>query len=287
VVEGTTGLLHTPGDVDELAALLGRAAADPELRRSLGAAGRDFAVREFHVEHRTAQLLALYAQLLEPAGAREAAAGADRSQASWYRRRGKRMFDVAVAAAALIGLAPLLAVIALVVRAALGSPVLFAQRRPGLHGRPFTLLKFRTMTDRYDGRGQPLPDQERLTTVGRLLRATSLDELPELWNVLKGEMSLVGPRPLLMEYMPLYNTEQARRHTVRPGLTGLAQVRGRNRLAWANRFALDVEYVGRHSFAMDVSILLRTIQQVATARGITEADRATVDYFRGNTELNG
>jgi lipopolysaccharide/colanic/teichoic acid biosynthesis glycosyltransferase/glycosyltransferase involved in cell wall biosynthesis len=287
VVEGTTGLLHAPGDVHGLALLLGRVAADPELRRSLGAAGRDYAIREFHVDHRTAGLLALYAQVLEPAGPRHAGPPADHANGSWYSRRGKRMLDAGVAAVALVALAPLLALIGLIVRVTLGSPVLFAQRRPGWNGTPFTLLKFRTMTDRYDGRGQPLPDPERLTTVGRFLRATSLDELPELWNVLKGEMSLVGPRPLLMEYMPLYNTEQAKRHTVRPGLTGLAQVHGRNGLAWASRFALDVEYVGRHSFAMDVSILLRTMQQVLTARGITQADRATVDYFRGNTELNG
>jgi lipopolysaccharide/colanic/teichoic acid biosynthesis glycosyltransferase/glycosyltransferase involved in cell wall biosynthesis len=287
VVEGTTALLHAPGDVLELASLLRRVANDPELRRSFGAAGRDYAAREFHVDQRTAQLLALYAHVLEPSGPGEAPMVADSTSARWYSRRGKRVLDIAVAAVALVALAPLLAVIAVIVRAALGAPVLFVQRRPGLNGMPFTLLKFRTMTDRYDGCGQPLPDAERLTMVGRFLRATSLDELPELWNVLKGEMSLVGPRPLLMEYLPLYNTEQAKRHTIRPGITGLAQVHGRNRLPWANRFALDVEYVSRYSFAMDVSILIRTIQQVLTARGVTQADRATVDYFRGNPELHG
>jgi lipopolysaccharide/colanic/teichoic acid biosynthesis glycosyltransferase/glycosyltransferase involved in cell wall biosynthesis len=281
VVEGTTGLLHAPGDVQELARLLGRTAGDPELRRSLGAAGRDYAVREFHVDQRTALQLALYAQVLEPGGTRNGAVPSDHSHASWYRRRGKRMLDIAVAAVALIVLAPLLALLALLVRATLGSPVLFAQRRPGVNGMPFTLLKFRTMTDRYDRLGHPLEDADRLTTVGRLLRATSLDELPQLWNVLTGDMSLIGPRPLLTDYLSRYSARQARRHTVKPGLTGLAQVNGRNDLPWPERLELDVVYAETFSAAMDLRILVRTVGQVVARRGITQMGHATVAEFRG------
>jgi sugar transferase EpsL len=282
VVEGTTGLLHAPGDVPELTRLLGRTAADPELRRSLGAAGRDYAVREFHVDQRTALQLALYAQVLEPAGARNGVAPADQSHnARWYSRRGKRMLDVAVAALALVVLAPLLALIALLVRATLGSPVLFAQRRPGLNGMPFTLLKFRTMTDRHDDVGQALEDADRLTAFGRLLRATSLDELPQLWNVLTGDMSLVGPRPLLTDYLRRYSARQARRHAVKPGLTGLAQVNGRNDLPWPERLELDVVYAETFSAAMDLRILVRTVGQVVARRGITQVGHATVAEFRG------
>jgi len=282
VVEGTTGLLHAPGDVPELTRLLGRTAADPELRRSLGAAGRDYAVREFHVDQRTALQLALYAQVLEPAGARNGAAPADQSHdARWYSRRGKRMLDVAVAALALVVLAPLLALVALLVRATLGSPVMFAQRRPGLNGMPFTLLKFRTMTDRHDDVGQALEDADRLTAFGRLLRATSLDELPQLWNVLTGDMSLVGPRPLLTDYLRRYSARQARRHAVKPGLTGLAQVNGRNDLPWPERLELDVVYAETFSAAMDLRILVRTVGQVVARRGITQVGHATVAEFRG------
>jgi len=282
VVEGTTGLLHAPGDVPELTRLLGRTAADPELRRSLGAAGRDYAVREFHVDQRTALQLALYAQVLEPAGARNGVAPADQSHnARWYSRRGKRMLDVAVAALALVVLAPLLALVALLVRATLGSPVMFAQRRPGLNGMPFTLLKFRTMTDRHDDVGQALEDADRLTAFGRLLRATSLDELPQLWNVLTGDMSLVGPRPLLTDYLRRYSARQARRHAVKPGLTGLAQVNGRNDLPWPERLELDVVYAETFSAAMDLRILVRTVGQVVARRGITQVGHATVAEFRG------
>jgi sugar transferase EpsL len=177
---------------------------------------------------------------------------------------------------------PLLAALALIVRLQLGSPVLFTQRRPGLHGRPFMLVKFRTMTDARDSGGLERPDSERLTRFGRLLRATSLDELPELWNVLRGEMSLVGPRPLLMEYLPLYTPLQARRHEVRPGITGWAQISGRNAIRWDDKFALDVWYVDHHSVWLDFRILAMTIVRVVRREGISQEGHETVQPFRGS-----
>jgi sugar transferase EpsL len=193
----------------------------------------------------------------------------------------KRAFDAAGAALLLVLLSPLLAVIAIIVRIALGSPVLFRQRRPGLHGRPFLLLKFRTMSERRGPGGDLLADAERLTRVGRLLRRTSLDELPELLNVLAGDMSLVGPRPLLMEYLPLYTPEQMRRHEVRPGLTGWTQVNGRNALSWEDKFALDVWYVDHRSVRLDLEILARTVREVLTGRGVSASGHATMEEFRG------
>jgi sugar transferase EpsL len=183
-----------------------------------------------------------------------------------------------------VGLAlllPLMAVVALGVRIRLGGPVIFRQERPGLHGRPFTLLKFRTMRSDVDTSGRQLPDAERLTPFGRLLRHTSLDELPTLLNVVRGEMSLVGPRPLLMEYLPRYSPEQARRHEVLPGITGLAQTSGRNRLSWEEKFALDVQYVEEGSFLLDLRILLRTVRQVLSGEGISQPGNATAEPFRG------
>ncbi len=193
----------------------------------------------------------------------------------------KRLFDVAVAAAALLAGAPLLLALALAVRLMLGKPVLFVQERPGLHGAPFKLVKFRTMRDARDAEGRPLPDEARLTRLGRLLRATSLDELPELWNVLRGEMSLVGPRPLLMEYLPLYTPEQARRHEVRPGITGWAQVNGRNALSWEDKFQLDVWYVDNRSFWLDLKILGLTAVKVFRREGISQEGHATAEFFKG------
>lgn len=175
-----------------------------------------------------------------------------------YRCTGKRIFDLLIALPALILLSPLLTVLALLVRVNLGAPVLFRQRRPGLHGKPFEMVKFRTMTDARDASGVLLPDAERLTAFGRFLRSTSLDELPELWNVVRGDMSLVGPRPLLMQYLPLYTPEQARRHDVRPGVTGWAQVNGRNAISWEQKFAYDVWYVDNLSFWLDLKILWLT-----------------------------
>jgi len=194
---------------------------------------------------------------------------------------GKRILDLAFTVPALILFSPLLAAVALLVRIQLGSLILFRQQRPGLHREPFTLLKFRTMTDDRDERGNLLSDAERLTPFGRLLRSTSLDELPELWNVLKGEMSLVGPRPLLMRYLDRYTPEQARRHEVKPGLTGWAQVNGRNALTWEDRFDLDVWYVDNHSLWLDLRIIAITACKTLKREGIGQPGQATVDEFMG------
>jgi lipopolysaccharide/colanic/teichoic acid biosynthesis glycosyltransferase len=202
-------------------------------------------------------------------------------------RRAKRIFDILVSAVALVALSPLLLALALLIRGLLGSPVLFTQTRPGLHGRPFTIYKFRTMLDaRYED-GSPLPDEERLTRFGRFLRATSLDELPELVNVLKGEMSLVGPRPLIMAYLDRYTSEQARRMDVPPGITGLAQVRGRNALSWNERLRLDVLYVDEWSFGLDLWILLQTMRAVVQREGISAEGHATMPEFRGVADDDG
>ena len=194
----------------------------------------------------------------------------------------KRFFDFSATALGLLVLALPLLLLALLVRTKLGSPVFFRQTRPGLHGKPFEMVKFRTMTDARDTTGSLLPDSERLPPFGRFLRASSLDELPELWNVLKGEMSLVGPRPLLMEYLPLYTPEQYRRHEVRPGITGWAQVNGRNAISWEEKFALDVWYVQNQSFWLDVKILWLTVKKVLVRDGISAAGEATMAKFTGS-----
>lgn len=196
----------------------------------------------------------------------------------------KRSIDIFCSALALLLFWPVLLILYVLVRVNLGSPALFRQQRPGLHGRPFMMVKFRTMLDTLDADGNPLPDDARLTRFGRLLRATSLDELPELWNVLKGDMSLVGPRPLLMEYLPLYSAEQARRHEVRPGITGWAQVNGRNALSWPQKFALDVWYVDNRSLLLDIRILLLTVKKVFVREGISADGQATTLRFTGKEE---
>ncbi|SCW94868.1 sugar transferase [Ancylobacter rudongensis] len=193
----------------------------------------------------------------------------------------KRGFDILVAGTLLVILLPVFLVLVLIVRARLGSPVLFRQQRPGLHGRPFEIIKFRTMTDARDSEGRLLPDGERLTRFGRFLRSSSLDELPELWNVLKGEMSLVGPRPLLMEYLPLYSPQQARRHEVRPGITGWAQVNGRNAISWDEKFQMDVWYVDNRSVALDIRVLALTVLKVFKREGISAVGEATMPRFDG------
>lgn len=193
----------------------------------------------------------------------------------------KRTFDIVASASALVLLSPVLAITAHKVKKELGSPVLFRQTRPGLHGRPFEMIKFRTMKDATDKEGNALPDSERLTDFGKKLRASSLDELPELWNVLKGDMSLVGPRPLLMEYLPLYNAEQAKRHNVRPGVTGYAQVNGRNSLSWEDKFKLDTWYVEHQSLWLDMKILLKTVKKVIIKDGISAEGEATMTKFTG------
>ncbi|MGN6594511.1 sugar transferase [Sphingopyxis terrae] len=194
----------------------------------------------------------------------------------------KRLVDVLVAALALLLLSPVIVVTALAVARKMGRPVFFRQVRPGLHGAPFGMIKFRTMRDAVGADGSLLPDAERLTPLGQWLRATSLDELPELWNVLTGEMSLVGPRPLLMQYLPLYSPEQARRHLVRPGVTGWAQVNGRNALSWEEKFALDVWYVDNRSFWLDLRILALTALKVVRRDGISAAGDATMPAFTGS-----
>jgi sugar transferase EpsL len=194
----------------------------------------------------------------------------------------KRGFDFLIALVLLIGLSPLLALLALAVRWKLGRPVLFAQTRPGRYGSPFAFYKFRTMTEARDAAGELLPDAARLTPFGELMRKLSLDELPQLLNVLKGEMSLVGPRPLLMEYLPLYSPQQARRHEVRPGITGWAQVNGRNALAWEERFELDLWYVEHRSFWLDLKIIAMTAWRVLRPQGIAQPGQATMTKFTGS-----
>jgi sugar transferase EpsL len=194
----------------------------------------------------------------------------------------KRSFDIVIALVALVLLSPLLLVAALLIRAILGSPVLFKQMRPGLRGVPFGMIKFRSMADARDSSGHLLADEVRLTRFGKFLRATSVDELPELWNVLVGDMSIVGPRPLLLEYLPLYTEVQARRHEVRPGITGWAQVNGRNAITWEKKFELDVWYVDHHSIWLDVRILVMTLARVFRADGITHANHVTAERFRGS-----
>ncbi|MCR5485934.1 MAG: sugar transferase [Lachnospiraceae bacterium] len=199
-----------------------------------------------------------------------------------YRRVVKRLLDVLISFLALLLLSPLLLLLAILVRLKLGSPVIFRQDRPGLHGKVFQLVKFRTMTDRKDENGELLPDEVRITPFGKKLRALSLDELPEFWNILKGDMSFVGPRPLLVRYLPLYSPEQAHRHDVLPGLTGWAQVNGRNAITWQEKFQYDLEYVRSVSFAMDVKIVMMTIRSVLKREGISSENSATMEEFHGN-----
>lgn len=208
-------------------------------------------------------------------------------QSVCYKRFGKRLIDVGMTVIALALAWPVLLGLAVLVRITHGPPILFRQTRPGLHGRPFRLIKFRTMCSAFDAQGRPLPDAERLTRLGRWLRATSLDELPELWNVLRGDMSLVGPRPLLMEYLPLYSAEQARRHEVRPGITGWAQVNGRNSLSWEEKFELDVWYVEHQSLWLDIKIMAFTIRKVLLREGISAQGEDTMPRFTGSQVHDG
>ncbi|WP_180110847.1 MULTISPECIES: sugar transferase [unclassified Acinetobacter] len=196
----------------------------------------------------------------------------------------KRLLDIVIASSALVLLSPVYALVAYKVKKNLGSPVLFRQLRPGLYGKPFEMVKFRTMKDALDLDGNPLPDSERLTAFGKMLRATSLDEMPELWNVIKGDMSIVGPRPLLMEYLPLYNREQAKRHNVRPGITGHAQVNGRNAISWEKKFELDTWYVENQSLWLDFKIMLKTVKKVIAKDDISAEGEATTTKFTGTPE---
>ena len=196
----------------------------------------------------------------------------------------KRLIDITASSAALVTLSPVLAVTAYKVKKNLGSPIIFKQTRPGLYGEPFEMVKFRTMLDAYDEQGNPLPNEQRHTKFGNFLRSTSLDELPELWNVLKGDMSLVGPRPLLTDYLPLYNEEQAHRHNVRPGVTGWAQVNGRNAISWEEKFKLDTWYVDNQSLLLDLKIILMTLKKVVVKEGVNASDTVTMTRFTGNVE---
>ncbi|MDT3232534.1 sugar transferase [Pseudomonas sp. rhizo25] len=196
----------------------------------------------------------------------------------------KRLFDIVASFFGLLLLSPVIALVAWQVRRKLGTPVLFRQVRPGLHGKPFEMIKFRTMKDAWDANGDALPDSERMTTFGTFLRSSSLDELPGLWNVLKGEMSLVGPRPLLMEYLPLYSPQQFRRHEVRPGVTGWAQVNGRNALSWEDKFKLDIWYVDNHTLLLDLKIVFLTLKKVIVREGISANGEATMSKFTGGNQ---
>ncbi|HCL60648.1 MAG TPA: sugar transferase [Acinetobacter sp.] len=194
----------------------------------------------------------------------------------------KRLLDIIIASTALILLSPLYFYVAYKVRKNLGSPVIFRQVRPGLNGEPFEMIKFRTMTDERDEKGNLLPNDQRLPKFGKMLRATSLDEMPELWNVIKGDMSIVGPRPLLMDYLPLYNEEQAKRHKVRPGMTGYAQVNGRNAISWEKKFELDTWYVENQSIWLDFKIMFQTVKKVLVKEGINQSEEVTMTRFLGN-----
>ena len=196
----------------------------------------------------------------------------------------KRMFDVAVSSLALLLGLPILLLLSVLIWARLGKPIFFVQMRPGQAARPFQMVKFRTMKEAADSQGNPLPDAQRITPFGKFLRSTSLDELPELWNVLKGDMSLVGPRPLLMEYLPLYSEEQYRRHEVRPGVTGWAQINGRNAISWEEKFKMDVWYVDNRTFWLDLKILFLTVKKVLARDGVSGEGEATMSKFTGNKD---
>lgn len=273
VEDGVTGLLHAARNADEIADRMVRIACDPALRLRLGANARRRALEHFSNDAITSALVKFYSALL---------GGRSRGPQRGWRWMVKRVVDMLCAATGLAVLSPVLALTALLIRMTMGGPVLFRQVRPGRYGRPFTLLKFRTMSDARDSEGHLLGDRERLTRLGRYLRACSLDEFPQLWNVLRGDMSLVGPRPLLAEYLERYTPEQARRHEAMPGVTGWAQIKGRNALSWEEKFALDVWYVDNWSLALDLRILLTTIGRVLRRQGITEQGNATMSKFEGN-----
>jgi lipopolysaccharide/colanic/teichoic acid biosynthesis glycosyltransferase/glycosyltransferase involved in cell wall biosynthesis len=271
IVDNATGILVPTHDSDALAAALERYIRQSALGGRHGEAGRERVLREFAQER-------LWECLYNEYGRMAASAVARRHPVA---RGVKRAMDILGAALGLVLLAPMLLLIAIIVRMTLGAPVLFRQIRPGKHAAPFTLFKFRTMREHSDAAGRSLPDADRLTSAGRLLRTWSIDELPQLWNVLKGDMSLVGPRPLLMDYLPLFTASQARRHDVRPGITGWAQVSGRNALTWDERLALDVRYVDHWSLALDVRILLRTVGTVFRRAGVAHPGHVTMERFGG------
>jgi lipopolysaccharide/colanic/teichoic acid biosynthesis glycosyltransferase len=271
VRHGVTGLIVPLKDAKALTAAIDALLRKPEMRVDMGYAGRKWMERDFRPEVIWRAHANMYREMLEE--------HSDRERQPWAGLAVKRTFDLIVAAVALVALSPFLAVVALVVRIFLGSPVLFRQVRPGYKARPFTCLKFRTMTDKRDAEGQLLSDAQRLTALGRFLRSTSLDELPELINVIHGEMSLVGPRPLLTQYLDRYTPEQMRRHEVRPGITGWAQINGRNASSWERKFADDVWYVENRSLWLDLKILMLTPWKTLKREGISQAGHATMQEF--------
>ncbi len=271
VQNGVTGCLHQAGNWKELADAMELLAANRSLRERLGRQARERANKDFAVHTITDALLAFYSEQLSV----KATASASFGQII------RRSFDLLIGIVGLVLLSPALAAIAIVIRILLGSPILFRQSRPGLHGQLFTCLKFRTMTHAHDAEGRLLPDAQRLTALGRFLRSTSLDELPELINVIRGEMSLVGPRPLLSQYLNRYTEEQMRRHEVKPGITGWAQIHGRNDLDWNQKFALDLWYVDHRSFWLDLTILAKTAKLVLNREGIVKHGYATMPEFIG------
>ncbi|HXM63312.1 MAG TPA: sugar transferase [Terriglobales bacterium] len=273
VQDGVTGRLHQPGDWEELADAMELLAANRSLREQLGRQARERANENFAVHTVTEALLAFYSQQLS----------AETSAWASFGQTLKRVFDLLIGVTALLALSPALAAIAVVIRILLGPPILFRQRRPGLHGQLFTCLKFRTMTEARDSDGQLLPDAKRLTGLGSFLRSTSLDELPELINVIRGEMSLVGPRPLLTQYLNRYTPEQMRRHEVKPGITGWAQIHGRNALDWNKKLALDLWYVDHRSLWLDLFILMKTVGRVLRREGITQPGHPTMPEFLGTS----
>jgi lipopolysaccharide/colanic/teichoic acid biosynthesis glycosyltransferase/glycosyltransferase involved in cell wall biosynthesis len=293
VIDGVTGILVPVRDPEALAKGLELLLKDMDLAQAMGHAGQVRVRREFRRERVWEALAREYAQLLIarrlPLPGSEArrvvpATSPGTTPLNTMSYRLKRLIDVSVAGAALLLLAPLMAVISLLVLMTMGRPVLFRHVRPGYKRMPFVLLKFRTMNNARDPQGRLLADAERLTPLGRLLRRMSLDELPQLWNVVKGDMSLVGPRPLLMEYLDRYTPEQARRHEVKPGITGWAQVNGRNAVTWEEKFTLDNWYVEHQNLRLDLTILLKTVWRTLTSQGISQPGRATADEFRGTTQ---
>jgi len=257
---------------------------EPELIERMGRESRRLAEERFDAEKINTRLVEEMAGAGRGQSPCRFPAGTDRAGRTFDA---KRAFDLLLSLSALILLSPVLAAAALLVRAFLGSPVLFRQKRPGLEGKPFVMLKFRTMTDARNGDGNPLPDAQRLTRLGLFLRRTSIDELPELINVLKGDMSMVGPRPLLMRYLERYSPEQARRHEVKPGITGWAQVNGRNAITWEEKFDLDRWYVDHRSLRLDVRIIAMTVWKILSREGINQPGEATMEEFRGVVKGSG
>jgi lipopolysaccharide/colanic/teichoic acid biosynthesis glycosyltransferase len=277
ILDGITGIRVPVGDVDALTGALDRLLGNPELRARMGRSGYEWVERNFQREVVWRKLTDSYHSILQ---------SASRCRQRGLGRLVKVCFDRLCAALVLVLSTPFWLAAAMVIRLSLGTPVLFRQVRPGFQGRPFTLFKLRTMRDLRDENETLLPDADRLTWVGRWLRSTSLDELPQLWNVLRGEMSLVGPRPLLTRYLDRYTPEQARRHEVLPGMTGWAQVNGRNAICWEDKFALDVWYVDHWSLLLDLRILARTLRKLIFPQGISSPNDATMPEFFAHEDKN-